>query len=589
VSRSLAQLDVLVLDCQSTGASPAHGHVLEVAWCRATSDSRRGAIDAHLVALPEGEHVPRRITAITGIRDNDLRGAATQEEVWERLSAGVESGDAPTPAVAHFARFERAFLGDLHERHGRGPFPFEWICTHEIARRLLPGLPRRGLRAVSGYFGRVMDEGKRAADHVRATREVWFELVQRLAADPGVTTLAELRAWMAETEPARTGGREFSVAREKRLQLTDRPGVYRMLGRRGQVLYIGKATSLRRRVNSYFQKRRHASGRTPEMLTQAFDLDVTETATALEAAVLESDEIKRHAPPYNVSLRGRHDDVFFLASDLSSVRTAPDALHREGPLPRGAGADAWVRVAALLVDGVPGSDEATSYVAALGLPEETPLDLEVARAGLALFAPRVTTPGLRAFLGLGARSWRELQARREAERNARLEKGEQEPAADDEGDVEQGEQREATDTEGPRESWTPREPEQVAKLVESQLRNGAQLLRRARFLRRLSESTVVWQTARPGDAAPWRMLVIEGAVIVHAEDVSPGAQSPLPRNWELGRDARCAAFDVGAYDRLRVLSTELRRLVTDGRDVGVRLAPRVHLRSDALARRLFWI
>ena len=56
----------------------------------------------------------------------------------------------------------------------------------------------------------------------------------------------------------------------------------------GQVLYLGKATSLKRRVNSYFQKRRHAGGRTPELLAQTFRVDVVVTGSPLEAALREA-------------------------------------------------------------------------------------------------------------------------------------------------------------------------------------------------------------------------------------------------------------------------------------------------------------
>jgi hypothetical protein len=56
-------------------------------------------------------------------------------------------------------------------------------------------------------------------------------------------------------------------------------------------------------VNSYFQSRRKHSEHILEMLTQAKDLDVTVTGSALEAAVLESDEIKTFKPPYNMALR----------------------------------------------------------------------------------------------------------------------------------------------------------------------------------------------------------------------------------------------------------------------------------------------
>src|SRR5690349_6173166 len=142
----LDALEVLAVDCQSTGATPRQGHVLEVAWCRLTA--RDAGTDApvtqRLVQLPEGAVLPRVVMQLTGIREDDLREARPADEVWRELLAALP-GPVPAPAVVHFAVFEQRFLADWHSSFGSGPFPLELLCTHELARRLLPGLPRRGL------------------------------------------------------------------------------------------------------------------------------------------------------------------------------------------------------------------------------------------------------------------------------------------------------------------------------------------------------------------------------------------------------------------------------------------------------------
>ena len=141
----LRELPVLAVDCQSTGATPAHGDLLEVGWAR-----RGEGPTSMLVSLPEGRSVPRVVTRVTGITDADLDGAVPPAEAWRRLSDAASRG---VPAVVHYARFEDRFLRHLHATHGEGAFPFEFVCTHAIARRLLPDLPRRGLRALSGCCG----------------------------------------------------------------------------------------------------------------------------------------------------------------------------------------------------------------------------------------------------------------------------------------------------------------------------------------------------------------------------------------------------------------------------------------------------
>jgi excinuclease ABC subunit C len=100
--------------------------------------------------------------------------------------------------------------------------------------------------------------------------------------------------------------------------LPDRPGVYLFKGGRGEVLYIGKALSLRKRVQSYFQGREPSSERSERMaslLSQVLDVEVIVTDNELEALILESNLVKERQPRYNIVLK---DDKHypFLKLDL---------------------------------------------------------------------------------------------------------------------------------------------------------------------------------------------------------------------------------------------------------------------------------
>ena len=84
--------------------------------------------------------------------------------------------------------------------------------------------------------------------------------------------------------------------------LTKKPGVYRMLGADGDVLYVGKARNLRSRVTSYFRASGLAS-KTMALVAKIRDIEVTVTNSETEALLLEQSLIKRERPPYNVVLR----------------------------------------------------------------------------------------------------------------------------------------------------------------------------------------------------------------------------------------------------------------------------------------------
>ena len=97
------------------------------------------------------------------------------------------------------------------------------------------------------------------------------------------------------------------VTKEKIKDFPDSPGVYLMKDAKGDVIYVGKALSLKKRVASYFAGRQ-VSIKTEVLLSYVADIEYKETASEHDALILESNLIKQHRPRFNISLK---DDKSF--------------------------------------------------------------------------------------------------------------------------------------------------------------------------------------------------------------------------------------------------------------------------------------
>ena len=95
----------------------------------------------------------------------------------------------------------------------------------------------------------------------------------------------------------------MSALDEKLARLPERPGVYLYKDTKAQVIYVGKASSLRSRVRSYFQESRPRDAKTDSLVRQIRDLEYIVTDNELEALMLEANLVRKHRPRYNIILR----------------------------------------------------------------------------------------------------------------------------------------------------------------------------------------------------------------------------------------------------------------------------------------------
>ena len=565
---SLCDLRVLVLDCQAGAASPTYGDLLELGWAVCHGSGLLVPVTSSWIQPRTQRPISRAVRELTGWSSACLSAALPEASVWRQLRtdmARVPELSTPAPTVIHYARFELPWLRDLSARLEQATtLPFDIVDLHAIAARLYPALPRHNIRALAGFLGHAPGQLRRAAGHVEATAFIWQALIPRLS-ELGIASWPALQAFLARKEkPTPRASREYPLAPERRRALPDRPGVYRFLRRHGDVIYVGKAASLKKRVASHFARGARTTERSLEMLTQVYDIDATETASVLEAALLETDEIKRIDPPYNTQLRAGERSAWFASRDLREAVSCADPAHPVGPLPSQRALSPLAALVLLLEgEGTPALFAQALAVPLRELPESTLFDAGWRAFLLAVF-DEPALPDAQA----GARAERKRDVLHAA-RRLWLERGRQEP-----------ELAEALEP-GPLPLW---DAARVQRRLERNLIQCGLLLRRARWLCLLAQADVAYRERTMSAARLLRIARCEVASRSELPQVSALATlAELRAESRLPLTERKRAFDAAGYDRMRVLATELRRVLDDGGEAALRLGAHV-LAGERLQR-----
>lgn len=289
----LSEVTFVVVDLETTGGSPSTAAITEIGAVKVRGGEVLGEFQT---LVNPGGPVPAFIAALTGITTAMVCEAPRIEVV---LPSFLEfAGNAVL--VAHNAGFDMAFLRAAARTLGY-PWPGNQVVdTVALARRAVTRdeVPNHKLGTLAAYFHATVTPEHRALSDARATVDVLHALLGRLA-PMGITHLEDLAA-AADPVPA--------VRRRKRFLadgLPEAPGVYQFRTARGEILYVGKAKSIRQRVRSYFtaaEQRR----RMTEMIGLADEVVPVVCATELEAQVRELRLIAEHTPRYN--RRSRHPD-----------------------------------------------------------------------------------------------------------------------------------------------------------------------------------------------------------------------------------------------------------------------------------------
>jgi DNA polymerase-3 subunit epsilon len=305
----LEHAELVVFDLETTGLSARSSRICEIGAVRVRNLEIEDTFESF---VRPGVPLPAQITAITGIRDEQLRQAPLVGDVVRRFL--VFAGSATL--VAHNARFDVSFLDRQLERLNGRRLAGPALDTAALARRLLDGRLRRvGLASLSAFYGTSVEPCHRALPDALATAEVLIRLIGE-AQERGARTLSDLHALAAPRKRRVYGKRSLAHGAPAR------PGVYLFRDRHEQTLYVGRARDLRARLRSYFRSDRQRPA--VEAALGALErIEWRVLGSELEAGLEELRLIRTLRPPANarsvrpdryVYLRRRGDGIVLSAS-----------------------------------------------------------------------------------------------------------------------------------------------------------------------------------------------------------------------------------------------------------------------------------
>ncbi len=272
-----------IVDIETTGGFAASHGITEIAIILHNGREEEGRFESLVNPIIS---IPRYITALTGIDDEMVRHAPVFEEIAAEVYRLLEG----RVFVAHNVNFDYSFVLTALQSCGYA-LSVKKLCTVRLARKILPGLPSYSLGNLCRARGIDNRQRHRAMGDAAATADLFEQLVRedRSGAIAKMTRGRNAEQFLPPQVPV-----------ECLEALPGTPGVYYFENQKKEVIYVGKAINLSKRVRSHFSNN-DSSKRKQELLRQVHYIRFTACYSELMALILESHEIRRIWPLFNRS------------------------------------------------------------------------------------------------------------------------------------------------------------------------------------------------------------------------------------------------------------------------------------------------
>lgn len=286
---------VVYVDIETTGGSYKTSRIIEFAAIRVENGK---IVESFQTLINPGFQIPEFITRITGITTNDVVDAPFFEEITEQINHILLGAIF----IAHHVRFDYSFVKRQLEICNIRYNP-RMLCSVRLSRALYPEVKGHGLEAIINRFSISTINRHRAYDDAAAVKQ-FLELAYH---DRGVEAFsaAVQKQLKHRSLPPNLDSKVFD-------SIPNTSGVYTFSDSTGGPIYIGKSVTLRRRIMSHFAQDT-AIDKEMKLSLNTHQISYIETASELEALLLESKMVKEKLPLYNRQLR-RYKKMYVLKS-----------------------------------------------------------------------------------------------------------------------------------------------------------------------------------------------------------------------------------------------------------------------------------
>ncbi len=305
-----------IIDIETTGNGIKGNRITEIAIFKIQGNA---VVDEYTTLVDPECEISYFITGLTGIDNQMVRGAPKLRDIAQRIMDIT----ADTIFVAHNVNFDYQVIKAQFQELGLD-FTRKKLCTVRLSRKLVPGLHSYSLGKLCSSLQIPLLNRHRARGDAHATVLLFHKLMGIDGAGAAIKEFLNSRSQEA-TLPPGLSKLNFDA-------LPSTPGIYYFKNDKREIIYIGKANNIKKRVLGHFYDR---SNKETFLCRETAHVDFELSGNELLALLMESAAIKRHYPAYNVSQKNNvqpygiftyEDRLGIIHIAYNKLRAVPNAL-----------------------------------------------------------------------------------------------------------------------------------------------------------------------------------------------------------------------------------------------------------------------